>query len=143
MKDNSSFHFAFHLAIFTADYFSVWMLCFKWLFFWSCHSNLPQVILLHYGHFCTTLSHYRYSKTIAGNGVLANVENPEVYVSLGDANSIVNEQIAELEKAARHLSNAKLGIDVDWLDFDSKLSLYYCWRVRGSTLQLCLFVCLT
>jgi len=57
---------------------------------------------------------------------LANVENPEVYVSLGDANSIVNEQIAELEKAARHLSNAKLGIDVDWLDFDSKLSLYYC-----------------
>ena len=31
--------------------------------------------------------------------------------------------MAELNKATRHLNNAKLGINVDWLDFDGKIDI--------------------
>ena len=55
-----------------------------------------------------------------GSGLLVNAQNPEVWVSPDVPNSIIREQIAELDKATKHLSNAKLGIDVDWLDFDSE-----------------------
>ena len=55
-----------------------------------------------------------------GSGLLVNAQNPEVWVSPDVPNSIIREQIVELDKATKHLSNAKLGIDVDWLDFDSE-----------------------
>ena len=33
--------------------------------------------------------------------------------------------MAELNKATRHLNNAKLGINVDWLDFDGKIDISF------------------
>lgn len=64
--------------------------------------------------------HCSYTEKEVGNGLIANSQNPEVWVSVDSPNPIVTEQIEELNKATKHLSNAKLGIDVDWLDFDSK-----------------------
>ena len=62
----------------------------------------------------------RYKKTSMEYGLSANKDNPEVKVSIDTPNDIIIEQIEALMKATRHISNAKLGINVDWLDFDSK-----------------------
>ncbi|XP_067944756.1 glypican-6-like isoform X2 [Watersipora subatra] len=60
----------------------------------------------------------RYTKKDMDDGLAANSQNPEVWVSPDNPNPIIEEQIKELNTATKHLSNAKLGIDVDWLDFD-------------------------
>lgn len=57
-------------------------------------------------------------------GLQANKNNPEVPVSLRQPNRIIQEQIEELEKAAKHLNNAKLGINVDWLDLDGMFTTH-------------------
>lgn len=66
---------------------------------------------------------YRYSKVEVGYGLRANQNNPEVSLTNRNTNPLITEQMAELNKATRHLNNAKLGINVDWLDFDGEFSL--------------------
>lgn len=59
-------------------------------------------------------------RPIARDGIVANRENPEVKVDGSGHN--FTEQIQQLEEATRHLNNAKMGINVDWLDLDSESS---------------------
>ena len=65
----------------------------------------------------------RYSKAEVGYGLRANQINPEVRLTSRNTNPLIVEQMAELNKATRHLNNAKLGINVDWLDFDGKIDI--------------------
>lgn len=55
-----------------------------------------------------------------------------------DANPLIIDQISELNKATRHLNNAKLGINVDWLDFDGKYLIITHMLFRDKLLEVML-----
>lgn len=68
----------------------------------------------------------RYTEKATGDGMKANMRNPEVWVSVDTPNPLITKQNEELDKATKHLNNAQQGINVDWLNFDSK-SMHILW----------------
>lgn len=60
----------------------------------------------------------RYTHQPVAYGLEANRANPEIDMSSVSPHKLVEKQMSDLERAAQHLNNAKLGIDVDWLDLD-------------------------
>lgn len=50
------------------------------------------------------------------DGVLHQINNPEVEVDVSKVNSIVNRQKLQLQLITHKLQNAYKGDDVDWID---------------------------
>jgi glypican 6 len=53
---------------------------------------------------------------IMKDGILNQVNNPEVEIDVTKPNSLINQQILQLRLVTSRLKNAYNGLDVDWID---------------------------
>jgi len=60
----------------------------------------------------------RYIPEVLNDGVVNQINNPEVEVDIRKPNSVVNQQILQLKLITNKLKSAYNGYDVDWMDTD-------------------------
>ena len=60
--------------------------------------------------------YFRYFPEVVHDGVINQINNPEVEVDIHKPNSIINQQILQLKLITNKLKSAYNGYDVDWID---------------------------
>ncbi len=61
---------------------------------------------------------------VMADGLMGQINNPEVDVDIRRPNSQINHQILQLKLITTKLTNAYNGLDVDWIDSGKK----YWWK---------------
>ncbi len=57
---------------------------------------------------------------VMADGLMGQINNPEVDVDIRRPNSQINHQILQLKLITTKLTNAYNGLDVDWIDSGKK-----------------------
>lgn len=66
----------------------------------------------------------RYMPQVMNDGVVNQINNPEVEVDFRKPNSVINQEILHLKLITNKLKSAYVGVDVEWIDTGS--CFFYC-----------------